>query len=80
MLRQVLKEIAATGSEVDYSTLDSVLRNMSRSGTNPIYEPLHPFTCQEGLAHLVKRGDLVPTGNWRWRIKKTGWLTRRRMQ
>lgn len=66
-LRQVIAKLGETVSEFGYSSLKAVLQNHQRTGTDPVYEPLHPITCQEGLARLVELGE-IEGSPWSWRI------------
>lgn len=59
-LRQVLGFLRSEGfTEVDTSTLDSVLKRRERDGVQLTYEPLGAYDCQDGLAHLVETGELI---------------------
>ncbi len=66
-LRQAIRRISETGPEFDFITLRSVMQNLPRTGTDPIYEPLDAITCQDGLCQLVSDGELevgsYPNGN-----------------
>jgi hypothetical protein len=66
-LRQVIAKLSETLGEFGYSSLDAVLQNLQRTGTDPVYEPLHAITCQEGLAKLVELGE-IEGSPWSWRI------------
>lgn len=70
-LRQIIAKLSETLSEFDYSSLDAVLKNYQRSGTDPVYEPLHAAACQPGLAQLVELGELEGQP-WRWKIIRRG--------
>jgi hypothetical protein len=66
-LRQVIGKLAETLTEFDYTSLDAVLKNYQRTGTDPVYEPLRPFSCQAGLAQLVELRE-IEGSPWRWKI------------
>jgi hypothetical protein len=70
-LRQIIAKLSETLTEFDYTSLDAVLMNHQRTGTDAVYEPLHPMACQAGLARLVELGELEGAP-WRWKIIKTG--------
>jgi hypothetical protein len=67
-LRQIVAKIAETTPEVTFSSLRAVLLNHPRTGTDPVYEPLGPFSCQAGLERLAKLGELEKVADWRWKI------------
>jgi hypothetical protein len=59
-LRQVLRFLRSEGfTELDTSTLDSLLKRLERDGVQLTYEPLGAYDCQAGLAHLVETGELI---------------------
>lgn len=66
-LRQVISKLAETLTEFDYTSLDAVLKNHQRTGTDPVYEPLHPPSCQAGLARLVELRE-IEGAPWQWKI------------
>jgi hypothetical protein len=68
-LRQVIARIAETTDGFGRAVLDDVLRNLPRTGTDPIYEPLMAGTCQEGMAWLVEHGELADLGG-SWIIRR----------
>jgi hypothetical protein len=58
-LRQVLEFLRGEGfTEVDTSTLDSLLKRLERDGVQLTYEPLGAYDCQDGLTYLVETGEL----------------------
>jgi hypothetical protein len=57
-LRQVVRKVAETTLELHYGLLDAVLKSHPRDGVDPVYEPLQAMTCDEGLAELVRLGEL----------------------
>jgi hypothetical protein len=67
-LRQIVAKISETMTEVGFSTLQAVLLNHPRSGTDPVYEPLSPFSCRDGLDRLTELGELKQVDDWRWII------------
>jgi hypothetical protein len=68
-LRQVITKLAETLTEFDYTSLNAVLKNYQRTGTDSVYEPLHPSSCDAGLAQLVELGE-IEGSPWRWKIAK----------
>ena len=56
-LRQIVAKISETMTEVTFSSLQAMLLNHPRTGTDPVYEPLGPFSCQAWRrpAHRAKR-------------------------
>jgi hypothetical protein len=44
------------------------MKNVTRSGTNPIYEPLSVMACDEGLKVLTDEGVLAYGENGYWTI------------
>jgi hypothetical protein len=73
-LRQVIARVTETRDEIDLGTIAEVLKNLPRTGTDTIYEPLGWGGCGPGLAHLVELGELEPIGPGdhahAWRILK----------
>lgn len=67
-LRQVIPKISETMTDVTFLSLQAILLNHPRAGTDPIYEPLHPISCQAGLARLTELGELQQLDNWHWKI------------
>ncbi len=70
-LRQIITKISETMTEVSFSSLGAMLRNHPRTGTDPVYEPLHPSSCQDGLAKLTELGELEQLDLWHWKIITT---------
>jgi hypothetical protein len=67
-LRQVIPRLSETMVEFDLFTLRQVMKNLPRTGTDPIYEPLDATGCSQGLQSLVALGVLTserPSGPWR---------------
>lgn len=73
-LRQVIAKLAGTLTEFDYLSLDAVLKNHPRTGTDPLYEPLHASACEMGLARLAQLGD-IEGSLWHWKIIRGSTLT-----
>ena len=67
-LRQIIAKINETMTEVTYSSLQAMLLNHPRIGTDPVYEPLHPFSCEAGLSRLTEQRQIEKLGHWRWKI------------
>lgn len=63
-LRQAVTLIGRSMSEFDFQVLQSVLTNSAstRERRDPIYEPLHPFSCDDGLQTLVDAGEIESLG------------------
>ncbi len=70
-LRQIIAKISETMTEFDFTSLDAMLKNHPRTGTDPVYEPLHAINCQEGLARLTELREIEGSG-WRWKIITKG--------
>ena len=67
-LRQV---IAAASNHYPHfvgTRLGEVMKNVPRTGTNPIYEPLHIAACDKGLQVLMEDGTLTYGENGYWTI------------
>jgi hypothetical protein len=71
-LRQIIAKLSETTTEFGYQDLDSMLKNLQRTGTDSVYEPLNFVACMESLAHLAKLGEITEIDNWRWRINQAG--------
>jgi hypothetical protein len=66
-LRQVIAKMTTIGvTQLGLWELEEFMKNFHRSGTDPVLEPLHGVSCQEGLARLVTEGllSLDEKGNW----------------
>ena len=70
-LRQIVAKISETMPEVTFSNLRAVLLNQPRMGTDPVYEPLGPFSCRAGLERLTELGELEKVDEWRWKIVRS---------
>jgi hypothetical protein len=71
-LRQIVGKIGERYEEFDHLMLDEVMKNHPRKRMDPVYEPLQAMTVFEGLAELVRRGELIDLGHWHWRIPARG--------
>ncbi len=71
-LRQIVAKMSETMIEVTFSSLQAMLLNHPRTGTDPVYEPLGPFSCQTGLDRLMELGELEKVDEWRWKIVTSG--------
>jgi len=45
-------------TEFTFPSLRAVLLNYPRTGTDPVYDPLGPSSCTEGLARLTGLGEI----------------------
>jgi hypothetical protein len=70
-LRQIIAKISETMTEVTFSSLSAMLLNQQRTGTDPVYEPLGPFSCQAGLNRLTELGELKKVDEWHWTIVRS---------
>jgi len=59
-LRQAVAKVAEVTDEIDFRILEAALSKHPRTGVDPMYEPLHPYLLDEGLAQLVIDGTLEP--------------------
>jgi hypothetical protein len=74
-LRQVIVRLGVTTDRFGLNGVYNVLQKLQRHGTDPLYEPLSPSVCREGLARLVELGELevigkTEVGPHSWRIVK----------
>jgi hypothetical protein len=67
-MRQIVAKLSETTTEFGYSDVNAMLLNYARTGTDPVYEPLHAISAKEGLDRLSALGEITELGNWRWRI------------
>ncbi len=67
-LRQIVAKISETMPDVTFSSLRAVLLKQPRTGIDPVYEPLGPFSCRAGLDRLTELGELEKVDEWRWKI------------
>jgi len=70
-LRQCVRAFRDAGpnfAEFGRSELHSMFQNLPRTGTNPVYEPMHGVSTTEGLARLVELGELVVVKPGTWKI------------
>ena len=58
VLRQVIARTSESTPQFDLITLQAVTKNLPRTGTDPIYEPLDPLSCEEGFQVLIDSGEL----------------------
>jgi hypothetical protein len=61
-LRQIIAKISETMTEFTFPSLRAVLLNYPRTGTDPVYDPLGPSSCTEGLARLTGLGEIEQLG------------------
>lgn len=69
-LRQLIAELSETLDEFGFMNLNAAFKNVPRTGTKGLYEPMSIGTCDAGLKRLVELGELVPVGQKKWRIVK----------
>jgi hypothetical protein len=68
-LRQVIAKMTKAGmTEFEYFDLDVMIQKLSRTGTDPVYEPLRGPSCDKGLDQLIVLGELERTQRGGWRI------------
>ena len=67
-LRQIVAKIGERYEEFDHLMLQAVMQNHPRKRMDPVYEPLHAATVFDGVAELVRRGELIDLGHWHWRL------------
>jgi hypothetical protein len=67
-LRQIIAKMSETMTEFRFQNLQAMLQNYQRTGTDPVYEPLTPFTCEDGLTRLAELDEIEKVGPWHWRI------------
>jgi hypothetical protein len=71
-LRQLVARVGETQQNFDLGMVGEVLKNLPRTNTDPIYEPMGFWSCASGLKRLVELGELEPLGDppHAWRIVK----------
>ncbi len=57
-LRHAVASISKSQLTFDIRELSEVMKNLPRTGTNPVYEPLGTVMCTGGIAMLVGLGEL----------------------
>jgi hypothetical protein len=58
-LRQLITKFEEMGLEYfNYKFIDSMIKNYQREGTDPVYEPLHPASLDEGIRRLVELNEI----------------------
>lgn len=77
-LRQVFAKVAETGDETHDSQLQAVLKSHPRKGMDAVYEPLNLVSCDQGIAELVRLGEVakLPGGD-EYHLRITHRATRR---
>lgn len=71
-LRQAIAKLAETGAFDMFTEweLHQIMLNHPRTGTDPVYEPLHAGSCRSGLMALVQLGELEEVSPMHYRVAR----------